>query len=490
MPPERGAGVRAGARSVTAGLDRRIGESVSAAVCRRHAHRLERLGKGSLLDPSGGWAQDSPPPRPGNRMEVLIDGEAALGRMVDELARAETSVYISGWFLSPDFVMRAGATPVVVRNLLAELAGRVDLRVLLWAGAPLPVFRPSRRTVRRTRDELRRAGIRCELDAHEHPLHCHHEKTIVIDDRVAFVGGIDLTAMAGDRRDSQRHPSRADVGWHDVAAVAEGPVVADVAAHFRLRWGGVTGETLPPPSPPPEAGGATVQLVRTVPERTYPGLPRGDFGIVETYSRAIRSARELVYLESQYLWSPELVRLLADKLRNPPSDRFRVLLVLPGHPYGGADDTRGALGELVAADGGAGRVLACALYAPAGRVADLIYVHAKVGVIDDRILIVGSANLNDHSMFNDTEAALVTDDAELAGATRRRLWAEHLECDADEVAGDPAEIVDGRFRPRAEEQAERRRRGLPMTHRLSLLQGMSLGSARLLGPLEGLLVDG
>ena len=74
-------------------------------------------------------------------------------------------------------------------------------------------------------------------------------------------------------------------------------------------------------------------------------------------------------------------------------------------------------------------MLACALYAPAGPVADLIYVHAKVAVIDDRVLIVGSANLNDHSMFNDTEAALVTDDAALAAATRRRLWAEHLECE-------------------------------------------------------------
>jgi phosphatidylserine/phosphatidylglycerophosphate/cardiolipin synthase-like enzyme len=477
-------------RSAAGALDRRIGESVSAAVCRHHERRLSRLGKPSLLTQAGGWAADSPPPRQGNRLEVLIDGEAALGRMVDELERATTFVYLSGWFLSPEFVMRDGATPVVARNLLASLAGRLDVRVLLWAGAPLPAFRPSRRTVRRTRDELRRAGVRCELDAHERPLHCHHEKTIVIDGRLAFVGGIDLTAMAGDRRDSQRHPSRAGVGWHDVAALAEGPVVADVARHFALRWHGVTGEELPAPPEPGPAGTSTVQLVRTVPEGTYPGMPRGDFGILETYARAIRSARTFVYLESQYLWSPEIVRLLADRLRRPPSDRFRVLIVLPGHPYGGADDTRGALGELVAADAGSGRILACSLYAPAGRVADLVYVHAKLGVIDDRVLIVGSANLNDHSMFNDTEAALVTDDAELAARTRRRLWAEHLECDEDEVAGDPAEIIDRRFRPRAEEQAARRRRGEPMTARLSLLGGTSMQSARLLGPLEGLLVDG
>jgi phosphatidylserine/phosphatidylglycerophosphate/cardiolipin synthase-like enzyme len=460
------------ARDTAQGLDRRIGDTVARAVCAHHARRLARLGKHPLAAPAAGWAQDAPPPRADNRLEVLIDGEQALARMVAEMRAATSFVHLTGWFMSPDFVLQEGPEPVVLRNLLAELARRVDVRVLLWAGAPIPVFRPSRRTVRGVRDELCRAGpIRCVLDPHERPLHCHHEKTIVVDGRVAFVGGIDLTAMAGDRRDSQRHAPRADVGWHDVAAVVHGPVVADVAAHFALRWHGVTGERLPETPPPAEAGSSTVQLVRTVPERTYPGLEAGSFGILETYARAIRSATELIYLESQYLWSPEIVQLLAEKLRRPPSDRFRLLLVLPGKPYGGADDTRGALAELVAADAGAGRVLACALYAPAGPVADLIYVHAKVAVIDDRVLIVGSANLNDHSMFNDTEAALVTDDPALAAATRRRLWAEHLECSEDDVRGDPTDLIDRCWRPRAEEQLERRRHGRPMTHRVSRLDG-------------------
>jgi phosphatidylserine/phosphatidylglycerophosphate/cardiolipin synthase-like enzyme len=468
-----------------------VGDTIAGAVRAHHRRRLARLGKRPLAHAIGGWAEDAPPARAGNRLEVLIDGEQALERMVAEMRAATSFIHLSGWFMSPDFVMADGPEPVVLRNLLAELAHRVDVRVLLWAGAPMPVFRPSRRMAVGVRDELRRAGpIRCVLDKHERPLHCHHEKTIVIDGRIAFVGGIDLTSVSGDRRDSQRHPARAGVGWHDVAAVVEGPVVADVGAHFALRWHGVTGERLPVAPAPAEAGASAVQLVRTVPEHTYPGLERGSFGILETYARAIRSARELIYIESQYLWSPEITQLLADALRHPPSDRFRVLIVLPGKPYGGADDTRGALAELVSADGGAGRVLACALYAPAGPIADLIYVHAKVAVIDDRVLIVGSANLNDHSMFNDTEAALVTDDAGLAAATRRRLWAEHLECGEDDVDGDPADLIDTRWRPRADEQLERRRRGQPMTHRLSRLDGVSLRSARLLGPLQGLLVDG
>ena len=243
------------ARDAGRGLDRWVGDSVAAAVCAHHTRRLAKLGKHPLAPVSGGWAEDAPSPRDGNRLEVLIDGEQALARMVAEMRRATAFIHLSGWFMSPDFVMQDGPAPVVVRNLLAELGQRVDVRVLLWAGAPLPVFHPSRREARKVRDELRRAGpIACVLDKHERPLHCHHEKTIVIDGRVAFVGGIDLTSMAGDRRDSQRHPPRADVGWHDVAAVVEGPVVADVAAHFALRWRGVTGEHLPA-SPPPAGRG-------------------------------------------------------------------------------------------------------------------------------------------------------------------------------------------------------------------------------------------
>ena len=120
-----------------------------------------------------------------------------------------------------------------------------------------------------------------------------------------------------------------------------------------------------------------------------------------------------------------------------------------------------------------------------------IYVHAKVGIIDDRWLIVGSANLNAHSLFNDTEMCVVTDDAALARDTRVRLWAEHLELDEAEVrAADPTTLVDERWHPIADEQLERQRAGLPATHLLLELPGASRRSARLLGPLNGLFTDG
>ncbi len=472
-------------------LDRAIGDRVAEGVCRHHTRRLQRVGSDALQAPAGGWAQDASPPRPGTRLEVLIDGETALRRMAEDIREARSHVRMTGWFMSPDFVMVEGERPVIVRDLLAETAGRVDLRVLLWAGAPAPFFTPGRRLVRSVRDELRRAGVtQVALDSHERPMHCHHEKTIVIDDRVAYVGGIDLTALAGDRRDSSHHRARAAVGWHDAAVRIEGSAVADVAAHFAMRWSEVTGRPVEAPAAVEPAGDLEVQVVTTCPEKVYGAVPRGSFGILESYMRAIRSAERLIYLESQYLWSPEIVATLADKLRNPPDDRFRLVVVLPARPYGGADDTRGALGELVDADDGHGRVLGCCLAARAGAVADPIYVHAKIGIVDDRWLTIGSANLNDHSLFNDTEMNVVCHDPALARDTRLRLWAEHLECDPADIGGDPADVIDERWRPIAEEQLERRRAGRPLTHRLVRLDHVSRRSERLLGPLQGLLVDG
>lgn len=94
----------------------------------------------------------------------------------------------------------------------------------------------------------------------------------MIDDRVAFVGGIDLTSLGGDRRDSSKHPARAALGWHDAATRVRGPLVGDVAEHFAMRWHAVTGERLPAPVPPGAEGETTAQLVGTCPERIYQAL--------------------------------------------------------------------------------------------------------------------------------------------------------------------------------------------------------------------------
>jgi phosphatidylserine/phosphatidylglycerophosphate/cardiolipin synthase-like enzyme len=469
-----------------------VGDSIERAMSAHHRRRLRKIGwDDALSSADASWASGAEPPTRGNSIEVLVDGEVALPRMAEAIARARSHVHIAGWCITPDFALSPGPDAPVLRDLLADAARRLPVRVLLWGGAPLPMYPVSRRAVRRTRETLCKGNrIVCALDTHERPLHCHHEKLVIVDDELAFVGGIDLTDFAGNRFDSPGHPPRGSLGWHDVATVVRGPAVAAVGRHFAMRWHETAGERLPPAGDPGRAGDEELQVVRTVPERIYKALPRGEFSILASYAGALRSAERLIYLENQFLWSAEIVEILKQKLLDPPSDRFRLLLVLPAKPNSGADDTTGQLGLLADADDGAGRMLACTRYAVGDGASDRVYVHAKVGIVDDRWLTVGSANLNEHSLFNDTEMNVVSHDPGLARSTRLRLWAEHLERPAATLEGDPATLIDEVWRPLASEQLERRNAGAHLTHGVVGLAHVSRRSKRLLGPLQSLLVDG
>jgi len=480
-------------------VDRLVGQGLERAVRDHHRRRLARLGHAQAIDPDpsrppGLWAAGDPPPRSGNALDVLIDGERAIAAIRDAIEQARSHVHLAGWHVTPSFALARDRAPhTTLRDLLAATAERVPVRVLLWAGPPLPVFDPKRSDVKRVREELTRGTrIRCALDARERTMHCHHEKVVIVDDEVAFVGGIDLTTLAGDRWDSRSHPADGRLGWHDAATRLRGPAVVDVAAHFRDRWQEVAHEPLPPPRPRPQPpqGETTVQVLRTVPDGTYAFAPRGEFRILETYLRALRSAERLIYLENQFLWSTEVVELLADKLRRPPHRDFRLLLLLPARPNNGADTTRGQLGRLVEAAGDSRRLLATTISSHSGARTHSLYVHAKIGIVDDRWLTIGSANLNEHSLFNDTEMNLATDDAPLVRRTRLELWSEHLELAPARIAGDPTAAIDDLWRPIAQEQLRLHRAGRPRTHRLMELPAVSRRAKRLVGPMRGLLVDG
>ena len=475
--------------------DSAAGNAIERLTTAHHARRLGRLGRSAQRDPPDDgqlWAAGDPPPRAGNSLEVLIDGANYFAAVERAIRGARHHVFMAGWCITPGFALLRDEPPVLLRELLAEAAESVDVRVLLWAGAPVPLFNPRRSSVRETRDELvRGTKIKAVLDPKERPMHCHHEKLIVVDNEIAFVGGIDVTDLDGDRYDTPEHPARGRRGWHDVASRLSGPAVADVARHFAQRWHAVTGDALDQQTPDTTSNGEVdLQIVRTVPEKIYDFAPRGDFRIIEAYLRALRSARHLVYLENQFLWSPEVVDVLAEKLRRPPTDDFRVVALLPEKPNTGQDDTRGQLGLLAAADAGQNRFLATTIRARSGKTSDQVYVHAKVGIVDDAWITLGSANLNAHSFFNDTEVNIVSCDPALARDTRLRLWASHLERDTAEVEGPAHVLIDELWRPIAAEQRERRTRGDAITHRLVELPPNSRRSQRLLGPLQSLVVDG
>src|SRR3954469_2226181 len=179
-------------------FDAAIGDGVERAMIHHHMRRLRRHGQLSALAPAteGLWARTAPPPREGNAFEVLIDGANALPRMAEAIRSAKRHVHVCSWHLEPDFDPgpRKGSP---VRELLAETAERVPVRVLVWAGAPVPVFQPRRGAVRAAGERLiRGTKVQWERDAHGGMMHCHHEKLVIVDDAVAFVGGIDLTSLA------------------------------------------------------------------------------------------------------------------------------------------------------------------------------------------------------------------------------------------------------------------------------------------------------
>src|SRR5450755_1882960 len=137
----------------------RVADRVAGTVIERltSAHLARRMGKlgrsAQRTPPDDGclWAGGDPPPRAGNALEVLIDGASSFPALEQAIRSARRSVLIAGWCITPGFALVRDEPRVLLRELLgeaAEAAEAVDVRVLLWAGAPVPVFTPRRASVR------------------------------------------------------------------------------------------------------------------------------------------------------------------------------------------------------------------------------------------------------------------------------------------------------------------------------------------------------
>ena len=159
------------------------------------------------------WWEDEPqwfpagtPPRRHTKLAMHIDGQETFRAAWLAISEAKHSVWLADWAMSSDMELirgrdRDGIPPTArahgsgysVIDLLAEVAEHVDVRVLLWSGSLL--FRPRTVQARRSLKELRRANpsVRGLVDKHVRLAHCHHQKTIVVDGRIAFVGGLDMT---------------------------------------------------------------------------------------------------------------------------------------------------------------------------------------------------------------------------------------------------------------------------------------------------------
>lgn len=336
-------------------------------------------------------------------------------------------------------------------------------------------------------------GIRCLLDdSHlgllNHPLEAHHQKTAVIDGRLAFVGGLDLmveNSGDNDRWDTKGHPFHSPLrigkdgkmphSWHDAHVLLEGAAARDVELNFRQRWNAVVSLhempaslilpeiTAPIPakqrrraSLPGTRNTVQLQVTRTIPKGSYRFAPEdGITTILDSYKRAFAHAKRFIYIENQYLWRRTFVGLenpalgvphpVMDELFQALADALArgviVTLMLPDNPNVGrefTDEGINYLWELAphAVSTGALQALtvASSLYEQGQSLYRSIYVHAKLAIVDDTWITVGSANLNNRGMCDDTEMNVALIQPELARRLRIFLMAEHLGlCDEDEL---------------------------------------------------------
>lgn len=286
----------------------------------------------------------------------------------------------------------------------------------------------------------------------------HHQKVVVVDDALAFAGGLDITRGRWDTSDHDPYNKvRESIDgssppiqpYHDIQMAVTGPAAGALGALARERWRRATGDSLPTPaareatwpdSLKPDLENVDVAIARTEP--AYEDFTAVD-EIKQLYLDSIAAARDYIYIENQYFTAPEIAQALAERLREPEGPE--VIMVLPLHVNGwlsqkSMDVIRvGLLKELQAAD----KYSRLGVYYPHNGTTDVtpINLHAKLTIIDDRFVRIGSSNLNNRSMGLDTECDLAIETLpneqprviEAIRGFRNRLLGEHLSCMPDEI---------------------------------------------------------
>jgi phosphatidylserine/phosphatidylglycerophosphate/cardiolipin synthase-like enzyme len=434
----------------------------------------------------------------GNTAEPLIHGKTYFDRLVTEVEslREGDHLFFTDWRGDPDEKMRDDGPTIA--ELFAGAAKRgVVVKGLLWR-SHLDRFAYSEQENRNLGDDIQAAGGEALLDQRVRRGGSHHQKLVILRHPgdpardIAFAGGIDLCHSRRDDHDHHGDPQPIAMSkaygkhppWHDVQLALRGPVVGALDLSFRERWSDRTpldqhgpiataedelkhadlsADHLPPQPPdPPECGPLAIQVLRTYPAMRppYPFARLGERSVARGYTKAIRRARRMIYIEDQYLWSTEVARLFADALTANPG--LHLIAVVPRHPD--------VDGRLALPPNQVGRELAievCRKAAPDRvHVFDVenhegtpVYVHAKVCVVDDVWCSVGSDNFNRRSWTHDSELSCAildetrddrapADPAGLGDGARRfprelrlALMREHLDQTDDQDLLDPDQIV-------------------------------------------------
>jgi phospholipase D1/2 len=404
---------------------------------------------------------------------VLVDARSYYLAFYQAALKAERYVVVAGWQFDTEVALLRGSDaenaplPVAFLPFLSALCERrPELRIYLLAWDFSLVYAIEREWMQRLRFAVGVPdALRFQFDTHPLPRGSHHQKFVVIDGQVAFVGGMDICdARWDDRHHAPCDPRRVDVGGdpcranHEVQSAVIGEAALSLAELFRQRWQTASGEALVLPEPPPapatrfdlaelSAGDLLPIAAREVwISRTC--IEAGGTAVYEirsAFTDALRTAERFIYAETQYFTSRTIAAALIERLRDRTLPKLSVAVVLPR----GADSTKEhfALGEAQSAMLGALEQTAraeghdLAFFCSVANDENATFIHSKVLVVDDAFLAVGSANFTERSMGADSELALIwrsNGDAALArdiANVRASLLAEHAARAPEELSG-------------------------------------------------------
>ena len=414
---------------------------------------------------------------------LLVDGRDYYRAFYHSARQAEQYIFIFGWQFDSNAALLRGEDAaeaqgkIKLLDFLNELCeSKPGLRIFMLAWNYSMLYSLDREWFQNwyfnwtTNDRLKFC-----YDSSDSFDASHHQKFVVIDGAIGFVGGIDLCASRWDDRNHRLdNPLRVNSGgdsyrtFHDIQSYHTGPVVGHLAELFRQRWRSVCGECIDLPEAQPQPRrlafkpGLPLAARQVAISRTeVPKLRRGGKPVLEIrqlFIDAIDAAERLVYIENQYFSSEALADALIERMRQRRRPRLQIVLVI-------AKDAEAFLEQLsigvaqsriirrlkeVAAENGHN----IGIYYPASIATDgseaPTYIHSKLLLIDDRFLSVGSANMNNRSMGYDTELNVAWDDlpgsplSDSIRAVRVNLLGEHtgLGVQADNRLGATNGLVD------------------------------------------------
>lgn len=419
-----------------------------------------------------------------HRAALMIDARAYYCAFVQAARRARKSILLSGWQFDTQAVLLRGEDELSdlpcqflpFLNQLTEQNPELVIHVVAWDYSL--VYAVEREWLQGLKASFG-SNERLHFEYFTHPNRggSHHQKYAIIDEEIAFVGGLDICDSRWDDRDHVPHrKERIDTDgrpyrpFHDIQLAVTGPIVREMRGLFTALLEDSTKRFVVPPLDCPSEGTAEDVLALGMPLRTRQALLSRTIykseddvvtEVLQLLVHAISQAERLIYVENQYFTSSELLVQLVRRLSDPSRPSLDLVFVMPDGADTPKEDfvlgdrqraVRYALNRVAQERGHRLRFF----YSrdgsdPAGAVST--FIHAKLMIVDDQFLTVGSANWTNRSMRIDSELNVSVDASddrspELRDDIRRiraSLLAEHAgreDCEAFEDLSGLMDLLD------------------------------------------------